>query len=398
MNTQICKWLISLSVFLCLTFAASSAVAKKPAPPPPPPDPVSDGAVCADSGSFFPAFMYVEIRNDDEIYLSNAAGDCSISVYKADWNISGIPTHLSYRFYGDSFSGHGVIVWSEQERDDDYVPLPSKIQMLRFTITDGAIEESLPISPTLLLQQIPRVGSMYAPDLSPEGDRVIFAGNENDDLNYYIDEMRVDCAPDCRTRLFETRPDANGDNVSIHQPLYGLDGQRIYFELGYPNRKLVFIEKDKTGVWPALDYASSADGTTTSESVLILAHEDGSLGVGGIGYWDYDDDGFAEEVIAHPRSFLDYHTIEILDVEACVANEGGCNVAMYGEDIMIEGRSPSFTTFTDDPPDLLYTYLASKTSGVALRALDLDNLSERTLINAIKGANSPFIGGVDSAD
>lgn len=77
MNTQICKWLISLSVFLGLTFAASSAVAKKPAPPPPPPDPVSDGAVCADSGSFFPAFIYVEIRKDDEIYLSSE--ECSVT-------------------------------------------------------------------------------------------------------------------------------------------------------------------------------------------------------------------------------------------------------------------------------------------------------------------------------
>ena len=391
MNTQLCKWLISIPVCLCLVLSASSALAKKPTPPP---DPIDDGAACVDSGSDFPAFIYVEIRDDDEIYLSNAAGDCSISVYKAEWNISGVPTHLSYRYYGDFSSGHGTIVWSEQQRDDDYVPLPSKIQMLNFTISGGAVVESLPIVPTLLIQQ----GTLYAPDLSPEGERVLFTGNENDGLNYFIDEMIIDCAPDCRTRIFETRPDLNGDHISIHQPLYGLDGQRIYFEYGYPDRKLAFIAKDEDGYWPALDYGSSTSGTTTSDPVLILAHEEGSLGVGGIGYWDYDNDGFAEEVIAHPRYFTDYHAIEILDVEACVANEAACTVSRYGEDIVIEGRSPSFTTFTDNPPALLYTYQTSKTSGVALRELNLQDFTGRTLIEAITGRRSPFLGGVDSAD
>lgn len=384
MNSQFHKWLVSIMVFFCLTLAASSVVAKKPIKPDP--DPGIDGAACVDSLSYFPAFVYSVSGN--EIFLSNAAGDCSISIYKTDRTIGGNPSHLSYRLFGDSSPFTGVIAWSEQYRDDDRVWYPSKIQLLSFTVQDGEIVEPLPIEPILLLeaQYAPPVGNVYAADLSPEGDRVVFAGYENNSDNYFIDETIIDCAPLCRSRIYETQPDAYGDNVSIHQPLYSLDKQRIYFELDYPDRRLVFIEKDESG-W--------------SDPVLILAHEDGDLDVGAIGYWDHDGDSFAQEVIAHPRRLLDYDTIEILDIEACLATEphGGDDCVVIGsrsdEGIVIEGFAPSFTSFTGEPPDLLY--LVETKRGPAVHEFDLSGLSERTAINAIKDKNL-WVWGVDAAD
>jgi len=375
MNTQFCKWLISIPVCLCLVLGASSALAKKPKPPP---DPVIDGAACADSVSFFPAFVYTV---DNELFLSNADGDCAIPIYKTDWSIGGAPSNLSYRWYGDVYSGNGIITWSEQRLDRyryTYQWLNSKIMLLHFTVNERIIDQTLPITPSILLEApdtIP-VGNVFDPDLSPSGDRVLIAGFENYE-DYFIDEILIDCAPpeQCRNRIFGGWVNEYGDYYNTNGPHYSPDEKRIYFELvNYPNRRLVFIEKDENGEW-------SADPT------LILDHDDGGLGYGSVGYWDHDNDGYAEEVFAHPRDFLGYRSIEILDVEACVAGASDCVVGKNGEDIIIEGYGPSFTSFSDGPPDLLFLHELT-----TFREYDLTTGVIRTL-KTVHGA-----GSINSAD
>lgn len=375
MNMHFFKWLISISVFLCLLLGASSVLAKKPKPPPEPP---IDGAACAESVSFFPAFVHAL---DNELFLSNAAGDCAIPVYKTDWSIGGAPSNLSYRWYGDEYSGTGIITWSEQRYDRKGRTtgwLNSKIMLLHFTVDKRVIDQALPITPSLLLEApdtLP-VGNVFDPDLSPSGGRVLITGFENYE-EYFFDEILINCTPPepCRNRIFEGWLNEYGDYFNIKGARYSLDEQRIYFELvNYPNRRLVFIEKNGNGEW-------------SSAPTLILDHDDGGLGYGSVGYWDHDDDGYAEEVFAHPRDYLGYRSIEILDVEACVAGSPDCVVSRGGEEIVIEGYGPSFSSFSDGPPDLLFLYELTD-----FREYDLTTGNIVTL-KTVHGA-----GAIDAAD
>ena len=76
------------------------------------PEPVDLGSLCADSGSFFPAFAYVFTG---EVFLSNSEGDCSISIQKSD----DVGYGISYRFFGnlETGDGYGKIVWSRRHFD-----------------------------------------------------------------------------------------------------------------------------------------------------------------------------------------------------------------------------------------------------------------------------------------
>ncbi len=381
MNTQLCKWLISIPLCLCLGLSASSALAKKPKPPP---DPVIDGAACADSVSFFPAFVY---SVDNELFLSNADGDCAIPVYKSptDWIIGGNPDKLSYRWYGDADAGIGKVVWEE-----DYVGrknrISDKFQLLSFTVVDGAIVDALPISPDLLLDvgDGAPAGLVASPELSPMGDRVVFTGVGlvGGLLYFFMDEMEIHCAPLCRDRVFESWQDANGDGFKPNSPHYSLEKERIYFELiDHPIRRLVFIDKDINGAW------------STEPTLIMDDHEDGRYGPGSVGYWDHDGDGYAQEVIAHEREFIDgYETIEILDVEACVAGSPDCVLTRDDEEIVIEGYGPSFNSFSDGPPDLLFLREDLPGEEWTIREYDLSTGSEHP-IKTING-----LSGIDAAD
>jgi len=418
MNTQFCKWLVSFATFFCLIIFTSTVIAGKPVKPPKPPKPdpepiIIGGSACVDSGSFFPAFAYTVSTNLDndpyqeysEIFLSNAEGDCAIKIYMTDddWWAS----HLSYRYFPDNT---GSIVFTEAKLLDDlWAMAPPKIKILNFSIDEGAIVEELPLTSTLLVQA-PEVdgirdGTLGSPDLSPMGDRVVFRGSNNVD-NHFIDEIIIDCAsnPQCRQRIFETQPDSNGDDVYLADPHYSLEKERVYFELGHPNKKVVFIEKED-GNWPALNYDS--DPSLSSDPTLILDGAGDVLHLKSVGLWDHDGDNFAQEVIAVTRRITsDFDSIEILDVEVCLktdsASSGSCVVIGMGSDSgTIEGNTllpASFTSFNENPPALLLRkYIGRKNEAGSIREFNLNNLSERIVVNAVKDRKKGIFS-VDSAD
>lgn len=383
--------------------------------PDPEPDPVIDGSACADSESFFPAFAYMvstHLDNDPyaeytEIFLSNAEGNCAIQIYGTSDDYRAI--QLSYRFFSNNT---GRIVFTESKFIDDlWAAAPNQIRMLDFSINEGAIVEELPLSSTVLAKAPDvdgiRDGSIYMPDLSPMGNRVVFVGLNGDGDIYFIDEIEIACASEmqCRQRVFETQSDVAGEAVYLANPHYSLEKDRIYFELGHPLKKVVFIEKEG-GIWPALDY-DSEDPSLSSDPTLILDGEGDVLKVRSVGLWDYNGSG-AREVIAMPRRITsDLDSIEILDVEACLETDppgsDSCVVLGVGSEsgITIEGDTllpVSFTSFNENPPALLLRkYVGRPNESSSILEANLNDYNEQILINAVKDRKK-FIGSVDSAD
>lgn len=375
-------------------------------PPPPDPDPEDPGSLCADSESDFPAFAYTvstQLDNDPwleytEIFLSNAEGNCAIKIYGTDedyWSL-----HLSYRYFPDDNTGR--IVFTERKYIDDlFAHAPTQIRMLNFSIDEGAIVEDLPLSSTLLVQA-PDVdgiadGSLSFLDLSPMGDRVVFVGSNNDDKPF-IDEIKIDCAsnPECRQRIFETK------GVPLKSSLYSLDKERVYFTVDYPNRNVVFIEKE-SGNWPALKYDNPEYPRLSSVPTLILEGEGDYQHIKSIGLWDHDGSGIAQEVIAMPRHITsDLYSIEILDVEACLEADPQCvvpGVASASANVMDATLLPvSFTSYDVYPPALLLVkYVGRRNETGSILEVNLNDFDEQILINAIKDRKK-IIHSMDSAD
>ena len=417
MNLQFCKRLVLFVVIFCLAVASSNVIAGKPDKPPKPrPNPdLVDGSACVDSGSFFPAFVYsIESEKGSEIILSNAAGDCTIPVYKTSAGIGGTPSYLSYRLFEDK----GRIVFTEAQpiTSRPFRDTPPKIQLLEFQFDGAEIVSELPLSPTLLIEGPDidgmRQGNFRASDLSPSGEHVLFAGYTVDSetgtkTNYFIYEIEIECSPvtNCTNRVFETQL-MDGYLPVVQSPRYSLTRDRIYFEYGSSVRKLAFIEKDLNGEWPSLDYVTSSDPQLSSDPTLILEHGDGRYQFA-LGYWDHDGDTLINEVIAHPRRFpeLDAYTIEILDVEHCLSTEqpGADECVVIGDRsddaLVIYGSGPSFITIPDDNPKLLFMDKVNGSFGPAIFEFELDTAAESILIDALESRkHEQVIQGVDSAN
>ena len=388
MNTFI-KRLATVTVSFSLICLAADVAAKKPVKPPPDPEPTDPGSLCADSGSFFPAFAYVFTG---EIFLSNSAGDCSISIYKTDTNLMGVPTNISYRFFTgpEEDNDHGKIVWTERDPGDTSI---MKIQLMEFQVEAGAITTALPLSPRVILLEPDNVSSIGAADLSPDGNKVIVTAHETDQVRGYIWEFDIPESGVAEIGDIRelARLDVNEDpveNATFHNIRYGLSDQseRVYFSYGYPDRRISYIEKGTDG-W--------------SEPVLIAERPNGDLGPGAVGLWDFGSG--LKEVLTFSTTISGNGPIEILDVEACVEGVGDCVVLDY-----IDGWvGTSFTTFTEGQlPALLYLYVAearTRHKVFSIRECGLDAALEspdacnRTVIDGIKDAKRT-IYGVDSAD
>lgn len=395
MNTRFFKWLLTITVFFCMILVATNVAAKKPVkPPPPPPDPVDYGSLCAESGSLFPAFAYVFTG---EILLSNSEGDCSISIYKEDEAITGVPSNISYRFFGnlDDGDGYGKILWTERHFDfkQEGGFTRSKTLLLEFRVEAGAITTAFPLTPRLLLEEPEDFGNVFSPDLNLTGDKVIVSAYETGEVKGYIWEFDIPesgsvAIEDVRVLATLEVDEANGlEHATFHKPLYGLSDQhqRIYFSYNSPDRKLSYIEKVTDNLW--------------SEPTLITEREDGDLGPGSVGLWDF---GIGlREVLAFSNTVNGIDMIEILDVDACADDTGNC-VVVDG----IEGwESASFTTFTEGQlPALLYLFdVDARNVGYSIRECDLTAALEstdgcyRTVISGIKDPKRTLYG-VDSAD
>jgi len=385
MNSQFCKWLVSIMVFFCLTLVASSAVAKKPVKPPPEPEPGIGGAACVET-ELFPAFVY-EITG--ELFLSNAEGDCSIPIYRTDGLL--MASNMSYRFLGDMVTGNGVgkIVLSERSLINRKTYAPPKIILVEFEVIDREITTTLPMTPRVLLEQ-PDDFSVGFGDLSPTGDKIIVSASSEHPTGY-IWEFEIPQSgmvePENWNVLFTLEDDAG-----IMNPLYGLsdEQERIYFQYDWPDIKLVYIQKDP----------GSADW---SQNPVLIAEDDSLFpGSGAIGLWDYGS-GLREVLAAGS-----WDTIKIFDIDTCAGSippgSGDACIVVDG----IEGWGPrgiSFTTFTQGPlPALLSLYdLALPNMLLSIRECNLDTLmagSESCYRTVIEGFKDPKrdVYNLDSAD
>lgn len=368
-----------------------------PVPDPPPgPDPGIDGSACAELESFFPAFAYVFTG---ELFLSNSEGDCSISIYKADGTMMGVPTNISYRLYDGEVAGvdEGRIVWNQRDPGDSSV---MNVLLAEFQIEAGAILTPLPIIPRVVFQEPVGYGSIMDPDLHPDESKVIVSafqvGEEEGWLwEFDIPELGSGPAPFEEVRELAYRDVRNNpDDMygTLLQPLYGLSqaNERVYFSyftgLSFPlTHNLSYVEKIGDDVW--------------SEPVLIAQRLGGYSGPGSVMEWDY---GFgSKDVMAFTNTVDGVDLIEILDVEECVNNTEGCTVVEG-----IEGwDQASFTTFTEGQlPALLYLRREeARNVGYSIRECDLTaallspDSCYRTVINGIKNPKRTLYG-VDSAD
>lgn len=393
-----------LLVMLFMTVGSSPVIAadicdKKPdlpkcnpVDPPPDPDPENPGALCVDSGSFFPAFAYVFTG---EIFLSNSEGDCTISIHKADKTISGVPSNISYRFYAGSVDGdgHGKIAFAQ--RDGLVTYTLTEIMLLEFDVEGEALTTPLPLSPRLIMLEPDGFGNVYAPDLHPDENRVIVQAYEPGDDRAYIWEFDIPEPGNAPAGLEDVRQLAYLDAIEhtlehalFHNIRYGMSDQRerVYFSYGNPQRRLSYIEKNELGNW--------------SLPALITERWSGDLGPGSLIEWDYDDSG-PKEVMAFTNTVDGVDLIEILDVDMCITNGGDC-VIVEG----IEGwDDASFTTFTEgELPALLYLHdVDARNIGYSIRECDLTAALQspetcyRTVINGIKNPKRSLYG-VDSAD
>lgn len=396
MNSRIFKWLVSFAAFFCLILVVSTATAKKPVKPPPEPEPGGNGAACMDT-ELFPAFVW-EKSKMQEFFLSNAEGDCSISVYLGN-EYEGTSS-FSYRFFGDMESGNGTgkIVWSQRmEIPKSFYFYPAEIMLLEFEVENREITTPLPLVPRVLMVAPEEMGNVFRPDLSPSGDRVIVSAYTPREIIGYIWEFEI---PDPESGpveewdvLFTQEADEElGLAVgTLHYPHYGLDDQRnrIYFGFDYPDHKLAYIEQNpSTGVW-------------SKEATLITELEKG-IGPRAIGLWGFGDG--VKEVIASSRYIDGSRIIGVFDIDACASTVppgvGDDCIIADGIEGWIHGIS--FTTHTEGPlPALLYIYdVDVKKVGYEIRECDLTlpgDLCYRTVIEGIVN-RTRTVYSVDSAD
>lgn len=372
-------------VSLCVACAMSSAAMAKKPPKPPPEPPPDPGAACAESDSFFPAFVYAF---GSEIRLSNAAGDCSILVHELiNTEIRGIDaSSIKYRLFATEGGGWlGKVIWSEQQ---DYTVQngwpPTEVRMLEFQVSDQVITTPLPLEPRVLLVEPEGWENFETPDLSPDGERFVVQVKYSDDAgSAYIFEYDIPGSGPIDPLSGELVVELNAEDLGLEivygsRPTYGIvsDGDRVYFGYGKPQRNLAFVEK-------------AADERWSSDVQLVVTREDGQGGPGDVGIWS---DG--SEVVARLNEVDGLESIEILDVDACVTGEGACVLAQGIEAVQVG----SFTTFTEGSlPALLYLYdVDARLVGYEIRECDLMQ-SCRIVIPGIKD-RTRTLHYVDAAD
>ena len=375
--------LTAISIALMLAFPVQ---AKKP-PKPPPEPPTSPGAACAESTSFFPAFVY---GFGEEIRLSDADGDCSILVHTLiNTEIRGIDaSSIKYRlFEQEDGTWIGKVIWTEQR---DYVVQsgwpPTEVRLLEFEVSGKEIRTPLPLEPRVVLVEPDVWSNFEVPDLSPDGERFIVGTTSLDNKTAYIFEYEIPDSgvldPFDNELVIELDAEKFGlDRIYASRPTYGIlsDGDRVYFGYGHPQRNLAYVEKDTEGCWK-------------EEQQLVVTRPDGQGGPGDVGIW-FD----GREVVARLDEIDGFESIEILDVEACVAGSEGCVLADGIEAVQVG----SFTTFTAGPlPALLYLYdVDARLVGYEIRECNLEQLPDcyRTVYPGIKD-RSRTLHYVDSAD
>jgi hypothetical protein len=347
--------------------------------------------MCAHSESFFPAFAYVFTG---EIFLSNAEGDCSISIYKEGEGIADVSSDISYRLFHDQ--GIGKIIWSRRSWDNSIAGFtPSKTYLLEFSVDDGVITDPFPLVPRLLLEEPWNFGNIYHPDLSPDGDSFIVAAYESGETEGYIWEFDIpgDGPVDIdnkREVAYLIPSEAGGlENATFHGPLYGLMNQpnRVYFGYDYPDRKYAYVELN--------------DGSRPTP-VQVAERFEGHLDPGSIGLWDFGDG--VKEVMSLSGSVHGNGAIEILDVDACVANPDGDDCVIL-DSIQGSGTTSFATRSNSGPlPILLYMYdVDARNVGYSIRECVLNDEYQssgscyRTVIDGIKDPTRTLYG-VDSAD
>jgi hypothetical protein len=357
-----------------------------PSDPPPDPDPVDPGALCANSGSYFPAFVY---EVEDQLFLSDAAGGCAIAIYEAARQI---PWGKSFRYFpedDDPTSGYGRLAWVE--RDD--LSAPTQLYTAEFHVDNGAIVETLPLTPTPLTAPESHIAN---PALSANASQVYATGCEDTTEKCFIDVFDLETG--VRSPVFETTPD-EVSSVLISGMEPGLADQRLYFRVWAQHapdgsfdytQSLVYIERGDDGNWPGIAYDAS-DARLSSEPTVIMVDDYRHGGALSVGFWDHNGDGELNAVLSQSSYIVDFWEVEILDVENCVDGDGPCFVlgSRSASGHAYEGDRPSLTSFSENPPSLL----AIRYDAVQL---DLDTGILQTLITA---KNKHFwVVDLDSAD
>lgn len=355
-------------------------------PPDPDPDPIDIGASCANSGSYFPSFVY---EVEDQLFLSNATGDCTIAIYEAAHQI---PWGKSFRYFPDAVdpaSGYGRLVWLER----DELSAPMQLYTVEFHVDSGVVEETLPLTPTPLMAEESYISD---PALSANASQVYFSGRAGSPEKDFIDVIALESG--ARSRLFETTADES-TQVAINGLAPGLADQRIFFRL-WPlyaqdgsidwTQSLVYIERDENGDWPELAYDAS-DPRLSSEPTEIMVDDYRHGSALSVGYWDHDDDGELNTVLSQSSHVVDFWEVEILDIDNCANGDGPCFVlgTRSASGRAYEGDRNSLTSFSENPPSLLHLRYD-------LVQLDLHTGDLQTLIKA-RNKNFP-VADIDSAD
>ncbi|MCW8926576.1 MAG: hypothetical protein OQJ84_09980, partial [Xanthomonadales bacterium] len=303
-----------------------------------------------------------------DIHLANADGMCDVVIYSGE----SAPSGISYRYYdhGDG-TGTGKIDWAKKW-DTNAEGSLSVIRMLEFHVANNRVTDTLPVPSELLLQHpLSPAGHFYRPNLAPDGTRLVYESNESLDGSAYLAELDLaDCpAPPCISRFLET---ASGE-AKPQFAKYSLSWSRVYFK----------VYQSGNG-WPAFGFVDRV-ADTWSEPTIVEHPDVQDIDVG---LWDWDEDGYAEEVLAVESGFGAGAAIEIW---GCLdPGETPCLV-LSG----ITGQYPTIKSI-DGKPSLIYTYVENKRQR-AIFEYDLNMGTTRMLIDSVPGRNAN-IWDVDAAD
>jgi hypothetical protein len=218
---RVLRYSACLSAVAGVLLAQPHANAKgKPSPPPPPPI-----TSCAGASGTFPSLAYVvpvpgktkTDPGDTDIYIANSDGTCAIRLFSiANYNYL---QHvlLDYRQIGD----HGRIIWYQSDpnvaRGD---PQQFLIEMLDFHISDGAVVESLPLTPSTIYES----GSVAIDStaLAADGNTVYYSSEiGTTDSLYEIDISS--CSSNC-----VSSPPFYSANAALWS--LSAQGNRVYLE------------------------------------------------------------------------------------------------------------------------------------------------------------------------
>lgn len=310
MNTRFFKWLLTVTVLFCLSFAATHVTAKKPIP---------QIDTCEESDSYFPAFVFWRDTGKRRapmktVYVASADGLCTRALIEIPWSVNS--SGWEYLKFSYSDEGLGRVIWSTK---DGFTV--TGIWKQDFTVVNQN-EIALQGSPVHILNNpttdtSPWYTNLFSMDLSPDTKEIAFALHEWNRLDEsMINSIRVLAIDDC----MDVPCGPNDPNIEVleesqigtwSKSAWGPESDRLFVIQKFDEPAMQLFERNEYNVWNSV-------GILFTESELL---EIQFLAEVANGYFEDESGDIREKLAIRALQEGDLcHSIYLIDVETCKDN------------------------------------------------------------------------------